>query len=102
MKSKRPFSSNPFKSNNKKKSLRIRLNSALNDFDKNNRFNTLNNHFRPKTSVFKKGKMNIFSKNEEEKLDVLNLIIETNPNQYNPKKNQKKIFSNKSPVSPWN
>ena len=93
MRAKRPFSSNPFKSNNNKKSLRIRLNSALNDFDKNNRFNTLNNHFRPKTSVFKKGKMNIFSKNEEEKLDVLNLIIETNPNQYNPKKIKKKFLA---------
>ena len=92
MKKKRPFSSNPFKSKVPKKTLRIRLNSAINDLDrKNPRFNTINNRFRPKTSFITKGKMNIFSKNEEEKLDVLNLIIETNPNQYNQKKIKKKF-----------
>ena len=90
MKSKRPFSSNPFKSKDQKKSLRIRLNSAINDFERNQRFNTINNHFRPKTS-YQKGKLNLFSKNEEEKLDVLNLIIETNPNQYNSRKIKKKF-----------
>ena len=90
MKSKRPFSSNPFKSKDQKKSLRIRLNSAINDFERNQRFNTINNRFRPKTS-YQKGKLNLFSKNEEEKLDVLNLIIETNPNQYNSRKIKKKF-----------
>ena len=90
MKINRPFSSNPFKSKDQKKSLRIRLNSAINDLDRNRRFNTINNRFRPKTS-FQKGKLNLFSKNEEQKLDVLNLIIETNPNQYNSKKIKKKF-----------
>ena len=93
MKVKRPFSSNPFKSKNTRKDLKLRLNSALNEFDKNRRFNTLNNRFRPKTSYQKIGKMNLFSKNEEEKLDVLNLIIETNPNQYNSQKIQKKFLA---------
>ena len=93
MKVKRPFSSNPFKSKNKIKNLKIRLNSAVNEFNKNRRFNTLNNRFRPKTSFQTIGKMNLFSKNEEEKLDVLNLMIETNPNQYNPQKIQKKFLS---------
>jgi Ran GTPase-activating protein (RanGAP) involved in mRNA processing and transport len=37
--------------------------------------------------------MNIFSKNTEEKLDVLNLIIESNPNQYNSLKIKKKLRS---------
>ena len=90
MKINRPFSSNPFKSKDQKKSLRIRLNSAINDLDRNRRFNTINNRFRPKTS-FQKGKLNLFSKNEEQKLDVLNLIIETNPNQYNSKKTKKNL-----------
>ena len=93
MKVKRPFSSNPFKSKNVRKDLKIRLNSALNEFNKNRRFNTLNNRFRPKTSFQKIGKMNLFSKNEEEKLDVLNLIIETNPNQYNSQKIKKKFLA---------
>jgi len=93
MKVKRPFSSNPFKTKNPKKALKIRLNSALNELEKNKRFNTLNNPFRPKTSFQKLGRMNLFSKNEEEKLDVLNLIIETNPNQYNSKKIKKKFLA---------
>ena len=94
MKVKRPFSSNPFKSKNPQKNLRLRLNSALNTFDKKTRrFNTINKPFRPKTSFNKIGKFNLFSKNEEEKLDVLNLIIETNPNQYNSQKIKKKFLS---------
>ena len=91
MKNKRPFSSNPFKFKNKRENLRIRLNSAINDLTKNQRFNTINNNNRPKTSFQSLGKMNLFSKNEEEKLDLLNLIIETNPNQYNSKKIKKKL-----------
>ena len=93
MKFKRPFSSNPFKTKNKKENLRIRLNSAINDLTKNQRFNTINNHFRPKTSFQSLGKVNLFSKNEEEKLDLLNLIIETNPNQYNSQKIKKKLLA---------
>ena len=94
MKVKRPFSSNPFKVKNQRKNLRIRLNSALNEFDKNRRINTQNFHFgRPKTSFQTIGKMNLFSKNEEEKLDLLNLIIETNPNQYDSEKIQKKFLA---------
>ena len=93
MKNKRPFSSNPFKIKNKKQNLRIRLNSAINDLTKNPRFNTINNYFRPKTSIQSLGKINLFSKNEEEKLDLLNLIIETNPNQYNSQKIKKKLIA---------
>ena len=93
MKNKRPFSSNPFKIKNKKQNLRIRLNSAINDLTKNPRFNTINNYFRPKTSIQSLGKLNLFSKNEEEKLDLLNLIIETNPNQYNSQKIKKKLIA---------
>ena len=90
MKSKRPFSSNPFKIGTKK-SLKIRLNSALNDMKPQKRFNTISNKSRPRTT--KLNTINIFSKNTEENLDVLHLIIESNPNQYNTLKIQKKLNS---------
>ena len=77
MKSKRPFSSNPFKSSkmNKKSQLKLRLNSALNNYNnvniisaKNNRrLNTLNNFKRPITYFQAKTNVNLFSRNEEEK-----------------------------------
>ena len=89
MKDKRPFSSNPFKIQTKK-SLKLRLNSALNKFDQPQRLNTISTFTRPKTTYLKKNK-NIFSKNKEETLDVLHLIIESNPNQYNFQKIQKKL-----------
>ena len=103
MKSKRPFSSNPFKSSkmNKKSQLKLRLNSALNNYNnvniisaKNNRrLNTLNNFKRPRTYFQAKTNVNLFSRNEEEKLDILNLMIETNPHQYNSRKIKKKIMA---------
>ena len=90
MKSKRPLSSNPFKIQTKK-ALKLRLNSALNRFEKPKRLNTISTLSRPRTTLLKMNKKNIFSKNKEEKLDVLNLIIESNPNQYNAQKIQKKL-----------
>jgi len=93
MKAKRPFSSNPFKNKRKKNSQKFRLNSALNDINQTKRLNTISNKARPKTSLQYINNMNIFSKNTEEKLDVLNLIIESNPNQYNSLKIKKKLRS---------
>ena len=90
MKSSRPFSSNPLKIRTKK-SLQMRLNSALNDVKPQKRLNTISTKRRPKTS--KLNQINIFSKNPEENLDVLHLIIESNPNQYNSLKIQKKLNS---------
>ena len=46
---------------------------------------------RPKTSLRSIQKLNLFSKNNDDNLDVLNLIIETNPIQYNSKKIGKKL-----------
>ena len=57
------------------------------------RLNTISTKGRPKTSLFNVNQMNIFSKNTEEHLDVLHLIIQSNPNQYNSLKIQKKINS---------
>ena len=88
MKVRRPVSSNPFK-NQTKKALKLRLDSALNKNKITKRLNTISNHYRPKTSHFKIN--NIFSKNTEANLDVLRLIIESNPNQYNSQKIQKKL-----------
>ena len=92
MKIKRPFSSNPFKIKKKKSSSsKIRLNSAINDLPLEQRLKTITNSSRPKTSLQAINKMNIFSKNTQEKLDVLNLIIQTNPSQYNTLKISKKL-----------
>ena len=90
MRAKRPLSSNPFKIQSKK-SLQLRLNSALNRFEQPQRLNTISAFNRPKTTLLKMNKKNIFSKNKEENLDVLHLIIESNPNQYNSQKIQKKL-----------
>ena len=91
MKLKRPFSSNPFKKKKSTKSPKIRIFSAFNNYkNAHQRYNTLSKE-RPKTSMQEINRMNIFSKNTEEKLDVLNLIIESNPNQYDSQKIGKKI-----------
>ena len=92
MKVKRPLSSNPFKIQSKK-SLQLRLNSALggNKFEQPKRLHTISTYNRPRTTLLQINKKNIFAKGLEENLDVLKLIIETNPNQYNSLKIQKKI-----------
>ena len=92
MKVKRPLSSNPFKIQSKK-SLQLRLNSALNNnkFEQPKRLHTISTYNRPRTTLLQINKKNIFAKGLEENLDVLKLIIETNPNQYNSLKIQKKI-----------
>lgn len=48
-------------------------------------------HKRPLTSLSDLNKMNIFRNKKDSKLDVLNLIIETNPSKYNLNKLGKKI-----------
>ena len=90
MKVKRPLSSNPFKIQSKK-SLQLRLNSALNNnkFEQPKRLHTIytiSTYNRPRTTL-----LQINKKGVEANLDVLQLIIETNPNQYNSLKIQKKI-----------
>jgi len=93
MKSRRPFSSNPFKQKFKKSSPKIRQISALNDLQvsSSRRMNTITNVSRPRTTFNIINKKNIFQRNEEDKLDVLNLIIQTNPGQYNSLKINKKF-----------
>ena len=93
MKSKRPFSSNPFKNKKKKNSSKLRLNNLYDVIIPAKTLKTISNKARPKTSLQYINNMNIFSKNTEEKLDVLNLIIESNPNQYNSLKIKKKLRS---------
>ena len=90
MKAKRPFSSNIFKIQTKK-SLKLRLNSALNQVEQPKRLNTISTFTRPKTSNVKMNYKNIFSKNAEKNLDVLHLIIQSNPNQYNSQKIRQKL-----------
>lgn len=90
MKSKRPFSSNPFKIRSKK-SLKLLLKNPMNDIEPSKRQYTITNRSRPKTSLHKMNQMNIFSKNSEDKLEVLNLIIKSNPHQYNSTKIHKKL-----------
>ena len=101
MKSRRPFSSNPFKKGKIKKKLLLMnsLNNSNDIFKKLPSFSINSNNVnktlieRPQTSLFQINKKNIFSRNISDNLDVLNLIIETNPNQYNLKKINKKIIS---------
>ena len=88
---KRPFSSNPFNKKKSDKLPKLRIPSAINNFNENKqKFDNFSKE-RPKTSMQEINNMNIFSKNTDEKLDVLNLIIESNPNQYNSQKIEKKI-----------
>ena len=97
-KSRRPLSSNPLrkKIGSKKKLLITSLNENNYTSSTINTFNNINNinktqMDRPKTSFRQKNLKNIFSKTSDNNLDVINLIIETNPNQYNYKKVNQKI-----------
>ena len=95
MKIKRPFSSNMFK--NKKISKKMRLYNALNNsnfvrklpsFKSNNKINTSTLHQKG-SSIFLNN-TNILDNSKENSLDLLNLIIKSNPNQYNYQKINKK------------
>ena len=91
MNSHRPFSSNAFKNNKLPK--RKFIMKVFND-----KLPNMNNTFtrpRPKTTLrLLKEKSDIFSKGNEN-LNLLNLMIKSSPNQYNPKKiNKKKIIIN--------
>ena len=93
MNSHRPFSSNMFKINklpNRKLMMKVFSNDKLPNMN-NNTF-TIS---RPKTTLhLLKEKSDIFAKSNEN-LDLLNLLIKSSPNQYNPKKiNKKKIIIN--------
>ena len=97
-KSRRPLSSNPLrkKIGSKKKLLITSLNENNYTSSTINTFNNINNinktqMDRPKTSFRQMNLKNIFSKTSDNNLDVINLIIETNPNQYNYKKVNQKI-----------
>ena len=92
MNSHRPFSSNPIKSNNFKK------NKFMMKVLSHHEIPSINNSFlraRPKTSFrLLKEKSDIFP-NRNDNLDVLNLMIKSSPNQYDPKKiNKKKMIIN--------
>ena len=95
MKIKRPFSSNPFK--NKKISKKMRLYNALNNsnfvrklpsFNSNNKFDTSTIHLKRSSKFL--NNTNILNNSKENSLDLLNLIIKSNPNQYNYEKINKK------------
>ena len=96
MKIRRPFSSNPLK--NKKISKKMRLYNALNNsnfirklpsFISNNKINT-SKTLHLKTSSQFLNNTNILNNSKENSLDLLNLIIKSNPNQYNYQKINKK------------
>ena len=88
MNSHRPFSSNLFKGKSLQK--KLKLMKVLN----NSEMPQINNTYsrtRPPTSLhLYKEKSNIFAKSNEN-FDILNLMIKSNPNQYNQKKINKKI-----------
>ena len=108
--SKRPFSSSPSQVNLKQTKKKLRILSAslsANDIIPNNiktkkYFQNTTNYktqiskykYRPQTSIFsvnpKLLKSNLFTKSES-KLDCLNLIIDSNPTQYNNKLIKKKM-----------
>jgi hypothetical protein len=92
MNSHRPFSSNAFKNNKLPK--RKFIMKVFND-----KLPNMNNTFtrpRPKTTLrLLKEKSDIFAKGNEN-LNLLNLMIKSSPNQYNPKKINKKKNYNKS------
>ena len=98
MKSRRPISSDPFKK--RKLTKKMRLMSALNNSNLvrklpslkiNSNISNNNTSFnRPKTSLQYLNKTNILSNNSNDDLDVLSLIIKSNPNQYNYEKINKK------------
>ena len=88
MKSHRPFSSNAFKGKPVKRKLHIIKALSNNNFQINDNTFTKN---RPKTSLkLLKEKSNIFAKSNDN-LDLINLMIKSSPNQYNPKRIHKKI-----------
>ena len=95
---KRPLSSHPLRKKiiSKKKLLITSLNennytsSTINNITNTTNINKTQMD-RPKTSFKQINLKNIFSKASDNKLDVINLIIETNPNQYNYKKVNQKI-----------
>ena len=92
MNSHRPFSSNAFQ-NNKLPKRKIMMKVFSND-----KLPKMNNTFtrkRPNTTLrLLKEKSDILAKSNEN-LDLLNLMIKSSPNQYNPKKiNKKKIIIN--------
>ena len=97
MKSKRPYSSNPFKVGKLTKKMRLRssLNKSnivtqLPSFNSNNKNNNTSFN-RPKTPLQYLDNTNIISNNNsKDNLDVLSLIIKSNPNQYNYQKINKK------------
>ena len=98
MKVRRPFSSNPFKRKNIDKKLRLikSINNSnylkkLPSFNSNSN-NKTKSFSRPQTSMQQINLNNVFSKNSNDNLDVLSLIIESNPTQYNYKKINKKII----------
>ena len=92
----RPVSSNPFKY--KKITKKMKLVSALNNSNATklstyNSYTNINNSTSihgPKTSLKHLEKSNLLSSRSNDKLDVLNLIIKSSPNQYNYKKISKK------------
>ena len=95
MKTKRPKSTNPLL---KKKKLKELLDLKCSTSRQNNNMPKIPSNYvktetleRPKTSLRSIQKLNLFSKNNDDNLDVLNLIIETNPIQYNSKKIGKKL-----------
>ena len=99
MKIKRPFSSNPFKY--KKITKKMKLMNVLNNsnstyYSKLPSFNSNNNNIsniRPRASLQFLNKTNITPKKSNQNLDVLNLIIKSNPNQYNYQKISKKSIA---------
>ena len=95
MKQKRPLSSNIYKNAFKKPTKLQQIDDVLDD-DKY--YKSKNNkrlyQYRPKTSNYRTTYANnIFMKNHPKKLDVLNLMIETNQNQFNYNKIKNKFKS---------
>ena len=97
IKSKRPLSSHPLRKKivSKKKLLITSLNE--NNYTSSTIYNTTNINKtqmdRPKTSLKQMNLKNICCRTSDNKLDVINLIIETNPTQYNYRKVNQKIKS---------
>ena len=101
---KRPFTSSPKQANNKKNLRILSASLSSNDIIPNNiktskyfqnyKNSRTNYKYRPQTSKFsinpKLLASNLFSKSESE-LDPLNLIINSNPNQYNNRLIKKKM-----------
>ena len=89
MSSHRPFSSNSFKGKNFHKKLKIMKILSNANLPKVN--NTVSKS-RPTTSLrLLKENSNIYAKSNEN-LDILNLMIKSNPNQYNQEKINKKLI----------